>query len=247
MRKVVGILVALVAATWLVASPAAAETQLQWRWDFKSTVTGSGSAVYLEADATDPDAPYGKPMQDTRFVVTLPPGARIDTSVPARCSATDDQLKANGLTACPTRSRVGRGTAASIVGVGPPTDPVEQDIYAFNGRGTLIMVVTARGEQAVQAVLRARIRRDRIIDVAIPQVPSPAGGTIALTIFHLKLNRVVRAGGGAAYITTPSSCPRSRRWRIVADIDFVDGSRRRVSDTSPCRRPRDPSVTGGRG
>lgn len=228
------------AALLLTAGTATAETQLHWRWDFKSPAPGSGSAAYIEADATDPEDPNGKPLQDTRFVVTLPQGARIDTTVPARCDATDEELTSNGLGACPRRSRVGRGIAASIVGVGPPVDPLEQDIHAFNGRNRLIMVVTGRGDPAVQAVLRARVRRNRIIDVPIPQVPSPAGGTIALTIFHLTLDLVERGRGEdrRAYITTPPECPASRRWRILADIDFVDGSRRTVSDTSPCRRPR---------
>src|SRR5439155_11352224 len=49
-----------------------------------------------------------------RMTFDPPRGMRYDTSVPARCSATDVELQVRGPAACPAGSRIGGGTAEGL-------------------------------------------------------------------------------------------------------------------------------------
>src|SRR2546423_4908168 len=49
----------------------------------------------------------GKPPYMRRMTAYQPPGFRYDTSVPARCTASDLELEVRGAAACPAGRRVG--------------------------------------------------------------------------------------------------------------------------------------------
>src|SRR5205807_3211235 len=100
-------------------------------------VTGPHETVDITTSTTQPDSPAGltyvatyrnpthpnaDPPALRRLVISLPAGTHIDTSVPARCEASDDELRVLGDAACPPGSRVGSGQATvDIVGLGRMT------------------------------------------------------------------------------------------------------------------------------
>ena len=97
--------------------------------------------------------------------------------------------------------------------------------------GALLKLSTGTG---TLRVLRRTIE-SRVIAATLPKVPLPNGREAALTSLTVRL----RAAGTnrRPWVRTPPSCPRSRSWRFVYDIDYDDppGPQRPFS-RSPCRR-----------
>src|SRR5947209_10121323 len=92
---------------------------------FATPVSGPHETIDNQLTTTRPNAPSGftytgayhaagnpnaNPPYMQRMVSYNPAGSRFDTSVPARCAASDLQLEVDGAAACPADSRLGGGT-----------------------------------------------------------------------------------------------------------------------------------------
>ena len=103
---------ALVAVA-LLAVPAAAIGQGGSRQNaalvFDEQRPGQSSGSRFAIDYFNPDDAAAKPPAVAKVVIKLNPGSAIDTSVPARCEASDQELMAGGASVCPAGSRVGTG------------------------------------------------------------------------------------------------------------------------------------------
>jgi len=215
---------------------------------FTSIVPGHSTGVRVAIRYKNPSDPNGAPPAVRRVVLTGPPGTRIDTSVPERCTATDDQLKTQGESACPVGSRVGNGTivAAVLVAPGPDKPRTTFDVSIFNTAGGLIMTARPQGSSTVGAVARGTIK-GRTTTVTVPTcltggqapVQCKSDETALVTVFQ-RTFRIVRGAPGhrRAYLTTPRTCPRSHHWTAAARLTYADGASERVTATSGCRRPR---------
>src|SRR5438046_3013551 len=86
------------------------------------TASGPRESIALQFSSRTPGASAGSTFTGTyhaaghsqaappalhRVRLTMPPGSRFDTAVPARCEATDMQLELMGESACPAASKVG--------------------------------------------------------------------------------------------------------------------------------------------
>jgi hypothetical protein len=182
--------------------------------------------------------PKGRPPYMRKMISYAPPGLRYDTSVPARCTASDLELAARGAAACPAASRVGGGT----------TDGLWLDRFAstlkvdvFNNAGQQIFVVASPGEASVS---RGTIQPDGSVEFASPTcypVTDPCPFDNAL---HLGSSITVppytrRIGGRLrSYYTTPPRCPTSSSWKVPIRFWWSDGAVDTVVVKQPCRRPR---------
>lgn len=183
--------------------------------------------------AGDPDAPppYMRKM-------TFSGGPTRDTSVPERCTASDIELAVSGAAACPPGSRLGGGTSDGLFMGSFPTK-VELDV--FNNTAEQIMVLRSPG---LASVSRGRIRADGSVEFASPTCfPSHAGCPVdnALQLrsdVKLEPYTVVRNGKARSYLTTPSKCPKSRRWTTTVRFWWADGSEDTVTIRQPCKRPK---------
>src|SRR5688572_18988874 len=103
-----GMAVALMMAL-VPAAPAGAQdgSRQAFADTFTTTAAGASTGLRLEIDYRDPANPDGKPYAVSRILQTLHRGTRIDTSVPPRCEASDQELMAQGEAACPPDTRVG--------------------------------------------------------------------------------------------------------------------------------------------
>ena len=137
---------AAAAATFLLVTTAAVSAaQAQTRQSFSGTLTtqepSTSSGYRLSIDYVDPANPEGKPYAVQRIVQRLHPGTRIDTSVPPRCAASDQQLMSQGEGACPPASRVGGGRLDADTGMaaGPVPRVIESRVVFFNAEDELIL------------------------------------------------------------------------------------------------------------
>src|SRR4051794_40760671 len=63
---------------------------------FTASRPGQSTGIGLAIDYVNPDDPDAKPPAVQRVVTRLQPGTSIDTTVPARCQASDPELMARG-------------------------------------------------------------------------------------------------------------------------------------------------------
>jgi hypothetical protein len=185
-------------------------------------------------------APDGQPPALRRIVLAPPAGARIDTSVPAPCAASDEDLRLRGDGACPAASLLGVGSAELVV-VGLGRQTFTQS--AFNADGQQFQTVKS-GDQ-VQAVVRGLLTEEGL-DLRIPTCVTggqPPGGCVSDQAFLLASELVLRpyVAAGRSYFTTPPSCPPSGRWRSEVALTYGDGVTERVFPEQPCEAGRAPA------
>jgi hypothetical protein len=212
---------------------------------FTATRAGTPTGVDFSASyhaAGDKGSP---PPVLRRMVVRPPRGMRYDTSVPARCTASDYQLELMGPDACPPGSLLGRGTAEGLI-MEPfahdfAFDHFKHPVYVLNNANQQIVLIHSEGF----TVVRGRFRPDGAIDWVLPTCfPNPPGAQcVDDYIIQLKtssrLPRYTRttAGRVRSYATTPPACPRRGYWRTRVRYWWGDGSIDSVVTKQPCRRP----------
>jgi hypothetical protein len=174
-----------------------------------------------------------------------PRGMRYDTSVPARCSATDVQLQVLGPDACPAGSRLGGGTVDGIfyepIGHSFVFDRYHHTVDVMNNANEQIVLVKAEG----YSVVRGRVRPDSSIEFNPPTCfPTPPTGCFDDYILQLKASTVLPKytktshGFVRSYATTPPRCPTTGLWRSTIKIWWGDGAVDSVVTKQPCTRPR---------
>jgi hypothetical protein len=178
----------------------------------------------------NPRDPHAKPAPERHVTATLPRGARIDTTAPAPCTASNAELVARGGAACPPASRVGRGTGVVDTGFPGPGRTVAADVAVFNTRGGFLTVNTAR-DVRYRNVFRFRVR-GRTWSTTTPRLPGtpPDGGALALVDIHI----FKRHG----YLTTPRRCPRRRYWVTTMRFSYDGGGTQTDMTRTPCKRGR---------
>jgi hypothetical protein len=123
---------------------------------------------------------------------------------------------------------VGAGTLTAITGFGPPTDPLQGDVHAFNGPGQIVEVVTAPGTDRVLGMDRLTIDGSTLT-AHPPDTPGgPPDGKTSVKEIRLTVDR-------PGYMTTPEDCPQ-RGWSYGASFAFADGGTHVESGVLPCDR-----------
>jgi hypothetical protein len=138
-------------------------------------------------------------QQGTTFV--FPPGTRFDLTGVPNCAASDEDLRLNGLGACPEGSLVGSGEASLLVG--SFTLPVK--LHEFAAGSGFAVVLTYGG--SVLGVLRSTID-----DTRVTSTSSPPSGTWVTSF------RLTNPQGGTdkhPVLRTPPHCPKSGQWTFT--------------------------------
>jgi len=206
---------------------------------FTTAAPATPAGFSYRATFDDPDAPALR-----RLIVGAPAGARFDTSVVARCAATDAELRGQGDAACPPEAVIGSGSAElDVVGVGRQRFTTT----VFNADEQ--QLETVRQGEMVSAVVRGFFRPEGL-DALIPTCVSggqPPDGCpfdqAKLRANELSVPRVTREGRG--YFVTPPTCPASRHWESPVVFVYADGVEERLITRQPCR-PRPPRCTTSR-
>lgn len=203
---------------------------------FTTTAPGASTGLRLEIDYHDPENPEGKPYAVQTILQTLHPGTRIDTSVPPRCEASDQELMAQGAGACPAETRVGGGELSVDTGSDVPGPRVvESRVTFFNADGEVILFTESTNTQGAPIRTSGRSRiGDGTITSTVPPVPAapPPDPFLAIKRVRVALDAFERAGG--AFITTPPECPAGGAWTHAGTFTYRDGIEQTVTSDSPC-------------
>ena len=195
--------------------------------------SAAATPLRLGIDYVNPADPAAKPPAVMEVVETLPPGSRIDTSVPEACTASDAELASSGQGACPPGSRVGGGEVDLDTG----TATLAFEVTLFSNRDQLILLFEQKGG-GVRTPSRARVDGDRPegpqIVAQVPPIPGgPPDGFTAIERVRLRADAITR--DGRSYVTTPDSCPPAGSWTSRIDFVYRNGTRQTTTNPSPCR------------
>jgi hypothetical protein len=224
---------AALAMAMAMASTAAGTTgkRADFALGFSTKARAARAALTLHVVYKAPGDPNGKPSPIRKVVVTAPAGTRFHTGAVARCTATDDELEAEGRGACPEASRIGAGKLTADTGFGAPVDPLAGDLTLFNSGTAVVEVVTAPGTDRVLGIDRLKIAGSTLSGHPPTTPGGPPDGETAVRQIDFTIDRKT------GYVTTPRTCPRSRRWTATGTFGFKDGSEETLTSRLACKRP----------
>jgi RTX calcium-binding nonapeptide repeat (4 copies) len=228
------ILASLACALMPAAASAEAGSRQSAELRFLDGEPGVPTGITLNIDYVNPSDPGAKPPAVRKVVQDLAEGAQIDTSVPARCTASDAQLMLQGAQACPAGSRVGAGMITIDTGFPEPGRFIVADVVFLNNTNQLIFVSTDRGSGA-RVVTRSAVEGRRVTTDAPPLPGAPPDGG-AIDVVQVRLDEISHVVGGVrrGYITTPGGCPDSRAWTNSVAFTYADGVSQTVNTASTC-------------
>src|SRR3954453_14929956 len=223
--------IALAAVIAAVSGPppakAAARVEYSDAFTTQAPNTPSGRVFHDEYfDARDANA---KPPAVQHVHEQLPKGARFDTGAVPLCTASDAELMAEGAAACDPKSQVGSEVYSFDTGVDGPNRIVTNDIAFLNNTGELIILSRER-QSGTRVVVRGKLTRDTL-DFELPPLPGtpPDGGAD---------KREDGTYPVTGWLTTPPTCPASRKWTWRIDYTFRNGEKVTKTSDSPCNQPR---------
>jgi hypothetical protein len=229
---------AAAAAAIAVGAPSAhaAGPPNRFWFTFDTAKPSSPSAAELHIlyrDPEDPGNPNGKAPPLTYVKIAAPPGTVLDGSAVPACHASDAELMLLGPSACPAASRVGGGFASVVADPGPP-DSIVADVSLFNYGEGVVELLTFPGN------VRVTDRAKFVDGNAMVLHPAVVPGFTEREFSFIYYGR--RGTGGKAFITTPPTCPSSRRWTSRLTYTVTTGATYRAQSVTPCtqgrRRPR---------
>ena len=224
----------MAAATLLATGTAGATTgkRADFSLGFSTKSRGAPTALVLHVVYKAAGDSKAKPSPIRKVVVVAPRGTRFHTGAVAKCTASDDEIKAEGSGACPPASRIGAGKLTADTGFGPPVDPVAGDLTLFNSGTAIIEVVTAPGTDRTVGIDRLKIDGSTLTGHPPTTPGGPPDGETAVRQIDFTVTRK------SGFVTTPRSCPRSRRWVSRGTFGFADGAEETLISRGACKRPR---------
>ncbi len=231
---VVGVFVLALAAV-AVASPQFKQTA-SLKYTVKKAEKPAG--VSAELHATDPGAvPTGNQPGVTTLKINFK-GAKANTKVGKLC--TKPKTEADR---CPANTKVGDGTAsANLVGTNATTGQktvtqgLGQTVSAYAVSGGIYLIVKGTSLPTT-AILKATLSSKGVLSVNVARdVPPIFGNKIVLTDFKVNIKKVTTGKGKKqkALITTPK-CPKSKKFTVVADFKYTDGTSKKVTAKQACK------------
>jgi hypothetical protein len=199
---------------------------------YTTTQPGSPTGLTLAAAYHAADDPHGDPPYMRKMVFYPPPGARPDTSVPDRCTASDLALQAQGPAACPAGSILAKGSSSGrVLGVFSGS----LDMFLVNNTDEQIIVGQT---PLLWTVSRGHIRPDGSIEFAFPTCfPSvdPVGCPVDDVLqLGSSMNTPPYTRGSRSYFTTPPTCPASGHWETPIRYSWADGTTDTAVTQQPC-------------
>jgi hypothetical protein len=226
-----GIATAVLAAALLVTSvaPAGAE-QSDFALTFGSRSSGTATAMRLFIVYRKPSDPNGKPSEIRHLVVHAPTGTVFDVHAVPACTASNEQLQAQGRSACPASSQIGSGTLTVMSGFGPPFDPIVTDATIYNNGGGFSEIAQYHGTSVTLGVDRLSVQGSTLTGNPPTEPGGPPDGQSAVREIDFRFTQATH------WVITPPQCPASGLWTSTAAFTFADGTTQHVASSTPCDR-----------
>ena len=181
--------------------------------------------LLLGADVGMTDGTVPAPIDHMKFSFTT--GAKVHGEAFATC--TEQKLRKGGPEACPSKSKLGEGTAnAAALETNFPAD-----VTVFNGPGNARsrkVFVYARAIQTVTVILVGTLKKTSgkygyTIDIPVPPIPTLGEGNDAsITSFNVKVGGFGKVKGKPVpFIEAPTKCTGAG-WPFLGEFHYSDGA-----------------------
>jgi hypothetical protein len=221
------VLMAMVGVGMSSAALASAQFKSTFALSYLSAHRGASTGLTTLMTWSDPGAPGGAPKVIKQITLRFEHGTVFDTSGLAVCRASDQAIKAMGASACPASSKLGSGSTIGATAGGARFATV---VTLFNATRQIIVLVTLNRVPITE--FRDQVQRSAII--VRPELP--AGVSLERLALRIGPHSSGRGSARKIYMRTPSSCPKSRRWKLVATFSYADNSSQTHTSTTPCLR-----------
>jgi hypothetical protein len=220
------LLAALVGVGICSVALATAQFKSTFALSYLSVRPGASTGLTTLMTWSDPGAAGGAPKVIKQITLRFQPGTVLDTSALPACHASDHSITTTRGSACPADTKLGSGSTIGATAAGARFNTV---VTLFNATRQIIVLVTLGGVPVTE--FRDRVQRTAII--VRPALPTG----VSLERLALRIGPHSRGRGAArkVYMRNPSSCPNSRRWKIVGTFSYVDNSSQTLTSTTPCR------------
>src|SRR4051812_2321054 len=248
MRRLGGALAAAAIAGFAILPWASAQQQGASA-DQRFTTQTPGAATGILTTENFPDGPDGKVKSHRATRIEYPPGTIFSPQAAGNCQASAQELKAQGLSACPADAKVGGGTAeVEATGAAPKAGPLKSDVTVFNTSHPKddpslegVMIVFHAGNQVTTVVLskiEGNIQTEQTEPICVPPSQPPECQFGEFSPKHVQIDVPPKSWivGGVTYngATTPSTCPASGHWTIRHTHTYSDGTTDTFVNDLPC-------------
>jgi|HigsolmetaAR202D_1030399.scaffolds.fasta_scaffold07972_3 hypothetical protein len=169
------------------------------------------------------------PAPVTRMRFSFPAGAKVNSDAFATCSA--NTLERRGPSACPSRSRIGKGSAVAVA----LANPFNADLTVFNGPGNrnrrqLNIFAKLREIPQLTVVLSGTLRRTSgrfgyTLDLPVRTIaPIGPGSEASIVKFETTIGGYGRLKGKRVpFVEAPTKCS-GRGWPFQGQFTYADGA-----------------------
>lgn len=233
MRRLQFTLAAFLVVLLGVAGVAVASSQ--FKQTSKITLTakkeGDSTGFKVKIASEDPGAPNQQPQALKQLTVIFPKQTRFNfkSKVMKQCKATDTEIKATGGSVCPSKSKIGTGTA---VANGAPVLPmIPEDVTAFAASNKVIKLLLAPASTAGQTLVIHVNIKENTLKANVPTIE--AGGLkIVITQINLKVKTI---GKDKTAFVTAGKCS-SKKFVVKSKFLYETGQKLTLSSSSKCSK-----------
>jgi hypothetical protein len=221
-------------------------TQQFFTFKFANPKVGKATTFTVDLHSTDPTntAHNSAPDPARKVVIGLPKGTNLDQKATPQCTASANTLNANP-SACSSKTIVATGTASAnstFATVGEINATVTG--YNATGKKILLYIQPSPGAPASPFVISLQVSGSKSSGFKLTANPppnclppgTPANGCASgeAPLDKLILTTKAKKSGKHVLVTTPATCPKSKKWTTTASITFKTDGTKAYKATTPC-------------
>lgn len=231
MRKVSLALMMLAAAMLAMAGIAVASSQFKQTAKVTLTATKPNAPTGFKASifSSDPGAPMGQPQALKLLVIAFPNGTEFNFNSKAikLCKASDAEVVGTKGAVCPSKSKLGSGTATAMAMPVFPSIPETATVFAGANKELLVLVVPKAAGSTL--VLHAKVTGGKLA-VAIPKLEA-SGLKIVLVQLAVDVKTV---GKGKNAFAKAGRCTK-KKFIVTSRFLYENGETLSLKSTSKCK------------
>ncbi|HEY7961819.1 MAG TPA: hypothetical protein VID29_07860 [Solirubrobacteraceae bacterium] len=215
-----------------IGSIAFASAQFTQSANITLTATKAGKSTGFKANlqSSDPGAPNAQPQGLKTLTITFPKKTKFNfkSNAIAQCKAGETEIKATGGAVCPSKSKIGTGTANAN---GAPVIPsIPERATAYAGKNEIIFLLAPTGPAGSVLVLFGKVSGNRVT-TGVPAITlGPVN--VVITALQLTINKI---GGGKQAFVTAGNCT-SGKFKVKSEFLYQTGAQLTLSSSSKCSK-----------
>lgn len=193
------------------------------------TATKAGQSTGFKAHLLSADPGAVQPQGLKTLTIKFPSGTHFNFKSTAikQCRASDTEILATKGTACPSKSKIGAGTA--LANAAPVIPVIPENATAFAGKNQIIFLLLPSGAAGQVIVLRGKVAANKVTT----PVPVIKAGGLNVVITALDLT-VKKLGSGSKAFVTAGKCT-SGKFVVKSSFVYQTGANVSLSSSSKCK------------